>query len=197
MWCRNRIRDCANPAPRYARDRGRRHAACGDAAAAAAVSGLTERLTVIESPLELVPVSTIDAIACNPPLVPDELGFEWLPGITFMEGMLGWLTASNFVGRLFIHLFDYTGIEEATGTQPSLVTLARTYGFWWKRRYHGLRYVSHDSRIRASRCNLARVFPQGIMVADDKPVYLRQLAMEDCQNLTLCVPHSIVEMKKI
>ena len=111
-----------------------------------------------------MPFSRADAVCSNPPLLPGEPGFILRSPRGARELFWHLLVEeanSHGVHLIYIHLYDFHGIEERTGDWLCLEEVALREGYRVTYPYRGVRYVGLSSNIRSKIPALRDYFPNG------------------------------------
>jgi len=146
-----------------------------------------------------------DTIACNPPMIPGELGFQFMHPeknipISFIERLLIWikLVFTNDLD-IYLHVFDFLGIDKPTGIWPSIQSLAEMYGFNIRVIARGLRPIYPKSNIRLRLFDLAAQFPTGKLLMDQEEIEIHNFIDIISKNnfKNVFVPRSIIYMQSM
>jgi hypothetical protein len=145
-----------------------------------------------------VPWKRDQVLVCNPPLLPGETGWMFADGnptAPFWSRLIRHVGRNTAAARMYLHLFECHGITERTGAFPSLLEVAHEWGFTVRCVYRGSRDVAADSQIRIRLPDLARVFPDGMLLCGDEPVALRSIvASARRRHGGLKAPHVVVRL---
>lgn len=150
-------------------------------------AGLTERVQIICADVFKTKLPISDAICCNPPLLPDEHGFSSYEGITqnlFWKSLIEKINREEVSPLIYLHLFDFHGINHRTGEQPCLEEVASTTGFSVATLYRGIRQIGENSRVRYNLPQLANYFPEGIIVVDDSEIPIHRFLSSYINTVT-------------
>lgn len=160
---------------------------------------ITNRVQIICADIFKTQLPNSDAICCNPPLLPDEQGFfvDGTPGNLFWKSLIekvGNEQASQFI---YLHLFDFHGINHRTGELPCLEEVARTTGFSIVTLYSGVRQIGENSRIRYNLPQLVNYFPEGTVMVDDSEVPIYRFSSSYTNTVSnLYIYQSIIRLSR-
>lgn len=137
---------------------------------------ITDRVGIICADVFKTKLPTSDAVCCNPPLLPDERGFfaeEQTTQYLFWKALIEKISTEEIAQLVYLHLFDFHGINHRSGRLPSLQEVAKTTGFSVATMYRGVRKIGENSRIRRNLTQLVDYFPEGTLLVDDSevPIY--------------------------
>ncbi len=171
---------------------------CRRAETVAARRGLGARFRSITGSVFEVPLPPARQFFTNPPLLPGEPGFfHASPDGTrdlFWAALIRLLATRERTFQLWIHLFDFHGIERRTGRYLSLREVADQEGLGFGLVHCGLREAGRHSAIAGAVPALRRVFPDGEIVVDGVPVPLGRLP--HAIERPFGVPHSVAVLSR-
>ena len=171
---------------------------CRRAETVAARRGLGARFRSVRGSVFAVPLPPTRHFFTNPPLLPGEPGFfHTSPDGTrdlFWAALIRLLATRERTFQLWIHLFDFHGVERRTGRYPSLREVADQEGLGFDLVHRGLREAGRHSTIAGALPALRRVFPEGEIVVDGVPAPLARLP-EPIER-PFGVPHSIAVLSR-
>jgi methylase of polypeptide subunit release factors len=159
-------------------------------------SGLAATVSVTCCDLTSLPIEGADAFCCNPPLVPGELGFTLHSSNEPIPFWICLVEQAKRLGvpRVFVHLYDFHGVEQRTGDWPSAEEIAQKHGYKISYLYRGVRYVGLASSIRRSLALIGSYFPRGIVYIDESAIRADELRhLVDPRNLpeNIKIPHTV------
>ncbi|MEK7617474.1 MAG: methyltransferase [Patescibacteria group bacterium] len=140
---------------------------------------ITDRVQIMCADVFKTHLPISDAICCNPPLLPAEQGFFTDEGISqnlFWKILVEKIHTEEVSPLIYLHLFDFHGINHRTGKLPSLEEVASTTGFSMAILYRGIRQIGENSRVRYNLPELADYFPEGSVIVDDSEVLMYTLS---------------------
>jgi SAM-dependent methyltransferase len=129
----------------------------------AQVAGVGRRLSVLVADGLVAPLPTaVISATVNPPLLPGEQGWLLTSGERrqpFAHAIVERLAAVPSLSDIWVHLFDFWGVDVPYADRPTLVQVASANGFEIGYPHRGWRAVGQESAIRAALPDLARLFP--------------------------------------
>lgn len=164
-------------------------------------SELSHKLWIVCSNALQLQLPNADAICCNPPLLPDEIGFlqKQSSQVTlFWIALIEHISRLGCSHRLFLHLFDFHGVFESTSKWPCVKDVATKNKFNVYDMYHGFRIADSQSRIRTKLRVIAEFFPLGVIEVNGELMMLRETVDLDIDHRysTIRIPHSIILLSK-
>ncbi|MHB8959976.1 MAG: methyltransferase [Candidatus Limnocylindrales bacterium] len=160
--------------------------------------GVADRYRVIRGDALAIRLPEAQSVVVNPPMLPTEGWFANPGRASAREGFAAALVRRLGVQRrttdVWIHLFDFMGIERSYGWGTPLVDVAADAGFEMSFPHRGWRAVGPSSRIRDALPQLARLFPEAPSLVEGTPRPLSELA--DIGARSLLIPHSIVRLHR-
>ena len=164
----------------------------------AAAMGLGDRFRVVRGDALAVRLPDAPSVVVNPPMLPTEGWFEapaasW-PREGFAAALVRRLGARRVTSDIWIHLFDFQGIERSFGWGTPIARVAAEFGFELSYPHRGWRAVGPTSRVRDALPQLARLFPDARALIDGAPVRLDEL--RPAEAYALLIPHSVVRLHR-
>lgn len=162
-------------------------------------ASITGRVQIICSDIFKTQLPNSDAICCNPPLLPDEQAFfvDGTPGNLFWKSLIEKIDKEQASQFIYLHLFDFHGINHRTGELPCLEEVARTTGFSIVTLYSGVRQIGENSRIRYNLPQLVNYFPEGTVLVDDSEVPICRFSSSYTNTVSnLYIYQSIVRLSR-
>jgi SAM-dependent methyltransferase len=164
----------------------------------ATVMGIGRRFRLLQGDALTVDLPSAPSVTVNPPMLPTEPWFavrgrdgrEEL----FVHAMFARLARRPATADIWIHLFDYQGIDRSSGTYPALAAVAAREAFEISYPHRGWRAIGPASAIRVALPALARLFPDAIAVADGREVRFTDLMRHT--PTSLLIRHSIVRLHR-
>ncbi len=162
-------------------------------------AGLVDRVQIICADIFKTQLPASDAICSNPPLLPDEQGF--FADVTnrnlFWMGLIKKINMENVSPLIYLHLFDFHGIDHRTGELPCLEEIADSAGFSVATLYRGIRQIGENSRIRYNLHQLINYFPEGTVVVNDSEIPIYQFPSVYTNTVgNLFIHQSIVRLSR-
>lgn len=147
-------------------------------------------------------LSDVRTIVCNPPLIPDELGF-WEKNSEecrqpVYENIINWAGKTfNSVG-VYLHVFDYIGIIQRTGKYKSLYEIAQNAGFNVQILDSVRKKINISSNVFNKRNYIAQIYPKGIIIKNGTEIQFNQFENETINaNESIFLPCSFIYLSKI
>jgi len=173
---------------------------CLDAHNTAKIANLHGRFRVVCGDAMKMYLPDAEAICCNPPLLPGEVGFlqEWAgEQVPFWVALVNHVSMLSCTPQIYLHMFDFHGISRATGAWPSLEQVALACGFQVTYLHRGVRYVGPFSRIRKTLPKLADYFPRGSLIVEGEAISFQTIVAQgiDFETPNMAIPHSVVLLK--
>lgn len=162
---------------------------------------IKDRVQIICADVFKTQLPSSEAICCNPPLLPNEHGFligEQLTQNLFWKTLIEKVDTEGISPLIYLHLFDFHGINHRSGRLPSLQEVAKITGFSVVTLYRGVRKIGESSRIRHNLPQLVNYFPEGTMIVDESemPIYKFSSVYTNTVN-NLSIYQSIVRLSRI
>lgn len=161
---------------------------------------LTDRVQIICVDVFRTQLPISDAVCCNPPLLPDEHGFFTDEGTTqnlFWKTLIEKISTEEVSPLIYLHLFDFHGINHRTGELPCLEEIANNTGFSVAILYRGVRQIGENSRIRYNLPELVDYFPEGTVIVDDLEVPIYRFSSSYTNTVSnLYIHQSIVRLSR-
>lgn len=172
--------------------------AAGESLRRATAMGLGDRLHVIRGDALVVRLPAAPSLVANPPMLPTERWFEAPAKSPQREGFAAALArrfgALESTADIWIHLFDFHGIDRSYGWGTPIAQVAAELGFELSLPHHGWRAIGPTSRVRDALPQLARLFPEADAQVDGAPARLGELGHVDARPLL--IPHSVVRLHR-
>lgn len=169
-----------------------------EASTRASVLGLGDRLHVVPGDALSVPLPDAPSVVVNPPMLPTEPWFVAPcgdgPPELFAHALLRRLADNKTTGNIWLHAFDFLGLDSPTGASPSLARIAADVGFELSYPHRGWRAVGPTSAIRDALPALSRLFPEALAWADGRQRRFAELKRADSPDLL--IRHSIVRLNR-
>ncbi len=164
----------------------------------ATAMGLGDRFRVLRGDALGIRLPEARSAVVNPPMLPTESWWEAprrsSPGEGFAAALVRRLGAQPGTSDIWIHLFDFHGIERSFGWGTPLVQVATEFGFEVSFPHRGWRAVGPTSRIRDALPQLVRVFPDATALVDGAPIRLSEARPIGAGQLL--IPHSVVRLHR-
>lgn len=140
---------------------------------------MTDRVHLICADVFKTKLPISNAICCNPPLLPDECGFlvdEQTTQNLFWKALIEKISTEGISQLIYLHLFDFHGINHRTGALPCVEEIASTTGFSVATLYRGIRQIGENSRVRYNLPQLVDYFPEGTVIVDDLEIPIHRFS---------------------
>lgn len=127
----------------------------------AEVAGVAHRLRLLVGNAREIRLPSAPSAVANPPMLPGEPGFTVGPKGAerlFAHALVERLAGAG-VRDIWLHQFDFLGIDVAYGDHPTLARVATAAGFEISFPHRGWRAVGQASAVRHALPALARLFP--------------------------------------
>lgn len=172
--------------------------AAREATARAMAAGIADRLEVRIADVLAVTLPDAYSVVANPPLLPTEPWFTVPrrdgPPELFPHALLRRLAGQPLTSDVWLHLFDFVGIDVPSGGFPSLVRAAGDLGFELSVPHRGWRAVGPSSAIRGALPELAQLFPNAVAWVDGRERRFEEV--KDGGARELLIRHSIVRLNR-
>lgn len=173
---------------------------CAVARRAAAEAGLGDRFRAIAGDAFATDLPRVGSVVANPPMLPTEPGFSFPAGggrrRLFWTRLVEALADRAELVDVWLHLFDFQGVDRAWGRYPSVEEVARAHGLEVGLPHRGWRASGPASSITRAVPALRRVFPEARVRTGPDGEERRLADLPGAAALPLMVPHSIVRLTR-
>ncbi len=173
-------------------------AAARESVRRATAMGLGDRFRVIRGDALATRLPDAPSVVVNPPLLPTEGWFAppaaSSPREGFAAALVRRLGERQATSDIWIHLFDFHGIDRSFGWGTPIAQVAADLGFELGLPHRGWRAVGPTSRIRDALPLLALLFPDARAIVDGAPARLQEL--RTIETRPLLIPHSVVRLHR-